>query len=266
MSQGLGRAGRLALLGLAGFAVLALGAAAGLWARAWEVQVGAPFLAPGPGAWLGTDALGHDLLAQAIQGSRASLLAGLGGAGGAVLLGGLLGAWAGLRGRWTERLLVGLTDAVASVPPIVALLAAGLALGPGVWTVALAVAATQWPAAFRPARAEARRLRGADYFRAARAMGADLPHQLRWHVAPALRPVLTTTLVVLFAQAVKIEALLAYLGAGPQDLPSWGALLARSGSELARGVWWPTLAAALPLALLVLCAQVLADALSPRDR
>lgn len=266
MSQpGIGRAGRLALLGLGGFALLALGAAAGLWAQAWEVQVGAAYMSPGPAAWLGTDALGHDLWAQAVQGARVSLLAGAGGAGGAVALGGLLGAWAGLRGRWTERLLVGLTDAVSAVPPIVALLAAGLALGPGLWTVALAVAATQWPAVFRAARAEARRLRGADYFRAARAMGAGLPHQLRWHLAPALRPVLTSAFVVLFAHAVKVEALLSYLGAGAQDLPSWGKLLAHSGSELARGVWWPTLAASLPLALLVLCAQVLADALSPRD-
>jgi ABC-type dipeptide/oligopeptide/nickel transport system permease subunit len=38
-------------------------------------------------------------------------------------------------------------------------------------------------------------------------------------------------------------------------------MLAESGSELARGIWWPTLAASVPLALLVLCAQVLADRL-----
>lgn len=259
MRRSLGRAGWLALAGIGGFVVLGLGAAAGLWAQAWDVPVGRPYMSPGTGAWLGTDALGYDLWAQAVQGARVSLLAGAGGALGAVALGGALGAWAGLRGGWTDRLLSGATDAFAAVPPVVALLAMALALGPGVTTVVVAIAATQWTGVFRAARAEGQRLRAADYYRAAQAMGAGTLHQLGWHVVPALRPVLLSALVVLFAHAVKVEALLAYLGASAPELPSWGKLLARSGSELARGVWWPTLAASAPLALLVLCAQILAD-------
>ncbi|PCC72709.1 ABC transporter permease [Nannocystis exedens] len=164
-----------------------------------------------------------------------------------------------MRGGWTDRLLSGATDAFAAVPPVVALLAIALALGPGVSTVVVAIAATQWTGVFRAARAEGQRLRVADYYRAAQAMGAGTLHQIGWHVVPALRPVLLSALVVLFAHAVKVEALLAYLGASAPELPSWGKLLARSGSELARGIWWPTLAASAPLALLVLCAQVLAD-------
>ncbi|SFD84750.1 peptide/nickel transport system permease protein [Nannocystis exedens] len=259
MTPALGRAGRVALLGLGGFAVLALGAAAGLWAQAWDVPVGRPYMSPGTGTWFGTDALGYDLFAQAVQGARVSLVAGAGGAAGAVAVGGALGAWAGLRGGWTDRLLSGATDAFAAVPPVVALLAIALALGPGVSTVVVAIAATQWTGVFRAARAEGQRLRVADYYRAAQAMGAGTLHQIGWHVVPALRPVLLSALVVLFAHAVKVEALLAYLGASAPELPSWGKLLARSGSELARGIWWPTLAASAPLALLVLCAQVLAD-------
>ncbi|MDC0717033.1 ABC transporter permease [Nannocystis bainbridge] len=256
--------GRLALLGLGGFAVLASGAAAGLWAQAWDVPVGRPYMSPGTAAWLGTDALGYDLFAQVVQGARVSLVAGVGGAAGAVAVGGLLGAWAGLRGGWTDRLLSGATDAFAAVPPVVALLAMALALGPGVATVVVAIAVTQWTGVFRAARAEGQRLRVADYYRAAEAMGAGALHQIGWHVVPALRPVLLSALVVLFAHAVKVEALLAYLGASAPELPSWGKLLARSGSELARGVWWPTVAASAPLALLVLCAQVLADSSARR--
>jgi ABC-type dipeptide/oligopeptide/nickel transport system permease subunit len=78
---------------------------------------------------------------------------------------------------------------------------------------------------------------------------------------PQLRPVLITAVVLAFVYAVKVEAVLAYFGASAPDLPSWGRMLAESGSELARGVWWPTLAASVPLAVLVLCAQVLADRL-----
>lgn len=257
----LGLAGRLALAGLVGFALLALGAALGLYAADFEQAVAREHLSPGPGAWLGTDALGRDLLARTIQGARVSLAVGLGAALGLVAVGTALGALAGLRGRWTDRLLAGLTDAVAAVPPIVTLLAAALVLSPGIGTAIAAISLTQWAGVFRSVRAEALRLRAADHQRAAVAMGAGTLHTIRWHLLPRLRPLLITSLVLSFVYAVKVEALLAYFGASAQALPSWGRLLAETGSELARGIWWPTAAASVPLALLVLCAQVLADRL-----
>lgn len=246
------------LLGFAGLAVLAkLGVIAGGYAGA----VGPEYLAPGPGAWLGTDALGRDLLARAIQGSRVSLAVGVTAALGMVAIGALLGGIAGMRGRWTDRLLVGLADAFAAVPALVVLLAASLVISPGWTSAALAIACTQWTGVFRGVRAEALRLRSSDHDRASVAMGAGVWHRVRWHLGPQLRPVLRTGVVVAFVYAVKVEAVLAFFGASEPELPSWGRMLAESGSELARGIWWPTLAASVPLALLVLCAQVLADEL-----
>lgn len=258
----LGLVGWSALAVVLGFALLALGAALGLYAGDHARAVGPEHLSPRPGVWLGTDALGRDLLARAIQGARVSLAVGGGAALGVVALGGLLGALAGLRGGWTDRLLAGLTDAVAAVPPVVVLLGAALLRSPGVITAIAAISLTQWTGVFRSVRAEALRLRAADHDRAAVAMGAGALHRLRWHLFPRLRPLLVTALVLSFVYAVKVEALLAYFGASAQELPSWGRLLAESGSELARGIWWPTAAASVPLALLVLCAQVLADRLS----
>jgi ABC-type dipeptide/oligopeptide/nickel transport system permease subunit len=249
---------------LGGFAVAAAGAALGLWAGEYTAAVGPEYAPPGSGAWLGTDALGRDLLARAVQGARVSLGVGLGAAVGMVALGGGLGALAGLRGGWTDRALGGLTDAVAAVPPVVALLGAALLLAPGTGTAIAAIACTQWPSVFRSVRAEALRVRGSDHDRASVAMGAGAWHRLRWHLAPRLRPLLATLLVLSFVYAVKVEAVLAYFGASSQTLPSWGRLLAQSGSELARGIWWPTAAAGVPLALLVLCAQVVADRLAER--
>ena len=259
--RGLGLAGGLALAGLGAFVVLALGAWLGLWAGGFAEAMAREHLSPGPGAWLGTDALGRDLLARTIQGARVSLAVGGGAALGLVTIGGLLGALAGLRGGWTDRLLAGLCDALAAIPPVVTLLGAALLLRPGLATAIVAIAATQWHGVFRGVRAEALRMRAADHDRAARAMGAGLWHRVRWHLWPRLRPVLVSSLVLGFVYAVKVEAVLAYFGASEQALPSWGRLLAETGSELARGIWWPTAAASVPLALLVLCAQVLADRL-----
>lgn len=246
---------------LVGFVAVAIAARFGWIAGVYEAPVGPEYMAPGPGAWLGTDALGRDLLARAIQGARVSLAVGSLAACGMVAIGAGLGALAGMRGGWTERGLVALANAFAAVPPLVTLLAAALVARPGVTTAALAIACTQWTGVFRGARAEALRLRASDHDRASVGMGAGVVHRLRWHLIPQLRPVLITSLVLGFVYAVKVEAVLAYFGASAPELPSWGRMLAESGSELARGIWWPTLAACVPLALLVLCAQVLADRL-----
>ena len=196
----------VAVLGAVAGGALALGAALGLYAQDYAGAAGPELLSPGPGAWLGTDALGRDLLARAIQGARVLLAVGGGAALGIVALGGLLGALAGLRGGWTDRLLAGLTDAVAAVPPLVILLGAALLLAPGIDTAILAIALTQWSGVFRGVRAEALRLRASDYDRAALAMGAGIWHRLRWHLLPRLRPVLATALVLSFVHAVKAEA------------------------------------------------------------
>ena len=92
MIGSLGRAGRLALAGLLAFAVLAIGAALGLYAQDHAAAVGPELLSPRPGLWLGTDALGRDLLARVIQGARVSLVVGgvLGGVLGVDVLDGVL--------------------------------------------------------------------------------------------------------------------------------------------------------------------------------
>ncbi|MEZ4452413.1 MAG: ABC transporter permease subunit [Nannocystaceae bacterium] len=258
----LGAAGLVASAILLAFVALALAAAAGLVGADYHAFVAAPYTPPGPDLWLGADALGRDLGARAIQGARVSLAVGVGGSILTLAIGGLLGGLAGLRGGAIDRLLVALTDAVASIPPLITLLGASLLLGAGVVPVILAIGLSQWPAVFRSIRAEARRLRRADFVRAAEAMGAGLGHQLRVHLLPHLAPLLLTSAVLYFVHAVKVEAVLAYFGHSSQTLPSWGLLLAECGSELARGIWWPLVAASAPLAVLVLCAQVVADRLA----
>lgn len=257
-------AGRIALAGLVIFVGAALAAKFGVIAGEYEAAVGAEYMRPGDGAWLGTDALGRDLLARAIQGTRVSLAVGVMAACGMVAIGAGLGGVAGMRGGWADRTLIGVADAFAAVPPLVALLAVVMVAAPGLTTAALAIACTQWTAVFRSVRAEALRLRASDHDRASVAMGAGVLHRVRWHLLPQLRPVLVTAVVLGFVYAVKVEAVLAFFGASAPELPSWGRMLADSGSELARGIWWPTLAASVPLALLVLCAQVLADRLGDR--
>ncbi|MCB9703575.1 MAG: ABC transporter permease subunit [Myxococcales bacterium] len=258
----LGRAGGAALALLGAFALVAAAAALGLVGADYHGFVAEPYAPPGPGLWLGADALGRDLGARVLQGTRVSLLVGVVASLLTLALGGLLGGLAGLRGGWVDRLVIALTDAVAAIPPLITLLGFCLVLGPGVSSVILAIALSQWTGICRSVRAEARRLRRADFVRAAEAMGAGWPHLLRVHLLPHLAPLLLTSAVLYFVHAIKVEALLAFFGQSSQELPSWGLLLAECGSELSRGIWWPLVGASAPLALLTLAAQVVADRLA----
>jgi ABC-type dipeptide/oligopeptide/nickel transport system permease subunit len=249
---------------LCAFAVLAVGAIAGLWAADFRGFVGLPREAPSLDHLLGTDPLGRDLAARVARGAAISLFAGIASAVGVVGLGATLGMIAGLRRGPVDRSLVALANAVAAVPAIVGLLGIGLALGPGYWTIAVAIALTQWPGVFRSVRAETRRLDEATFVRAARAMGAGTWWIARRHLLPNLDHLIATTGAIYFAWAIKAEAVLGFLGLSPAGEPSWGRIIADGSSELAGGNWWPMLAAALPLFMVVLSSQLIADHLSER--
>ncbi|MEZ4383220.1 MAG: ABC transporter permease subunit [Nannocystaceae bacterium] len=262
MRAALGGAGSVAAAALAAFVGVAVAAALGLVGADSQAFVAEPYAPPTAGLWLGADALGRDLGARVLQGAQVSLVVGVCGSLLTLAIGGLLGALAGLRGGLVDRALVALTDAVAAIPPLLTLLGGALILGPGVRAVILVIGLSQWTGVFRSVRAEARRLRAADFVRAAEAMGAGWIHQLRAHLLPHLAPLLLTSAVLYFVHAIKVEALLAFFGQSAQELPSWGGLLAECGSELARGIWWPLVGASVPLAAVVLAAQVVADRLS----
>ncbi len=239
--------------------VMGGGAIAGLWAHDFDIFVARPFESPSAAHNLGTDALGRDLASRTARAGALTMLTASMSALGVATIGGLLGVTAGLRPGAIDRMLVALANAVASVPPIVALLGIGLALGPGYLTVSAAIVLTQWPATFRTLRVESRRLDQSTFVLAARAMGANPLHIIRSHILPNLRTLGATIIALQFAWAIRAEAVLAFLGFSPALEPSWGRMLANAASQLDRGVWWPALAAGLPLFLVVLSAQTLAD-------
>lgn len=110
------RASMLGLLVLT--LVMAMGCAA------WLLYPDDPFdmVAAPPPAWArtpgsGTDNLGRDLAAAVVHGARVSLLVGLAAAGGALLIGTLVGALAGFHGGLVDDALMRLTELFQTIPP-----------------------------------------------------------------------------------------------------------------------------------------------------
>ena len=120
-----------------------------------------------------------------------------------------------------------------------------------------------WAGLCRLLRAETLKLREQDFVTASIAMGArKLPIIFR-HILPNVMHIILITVVLDFSGLVLAEAILAYVGVGVDPTtPSFGNMINTSRLELAREptVWWPLFAALLFMFVLVLAANLFADA------
>lgn len=121
---------------------------------------------------------------------------------------------------------------------------------------------TSWSSLCRLLRAETLKLREQDYVTASIAMGARKLSIILKHILPNVMHIVIITTVLDFSGLVLAEAILSYVGVGVDPtMASWGNMINTSRLELAREpvVWWPLLAALIPMFLLVLSANVFAD-------
>lgn len=215
--------------------------------------------APGRRHLLGTDALGRDLLARLIHGTRPSLLVGFAATGAALLLGALLGAVAALRGGLVDLLVARLVDIAACFPPFVLALAFTAALGrPGIVPMVAGIALSRWTSTARYVRGEILRQRGGDLWASARASGATDRRLIVRHLLPLMAPPLLVMATFGVAQAIVLESGLSFLGLGvAPPTPSWGTILQEARGSL-DAAWWPVVFPS--LALLVVLATLCAAA------
>lgn len=259
----------LAPLGL--LAVLALlSASAGWWwpHSPWLPAWGDDLLAPGfaHGHWLGTDAIGRDMLARTAAGLAVSLLIGAGAGVCALLLGALAGSVAGYLGGWVDELLMRANDLLLSLPLLLIAVLLIALFEPSMALLVLLVGAFGSLDAMRILRSEARRLRHAEFMLAAELQGSSLLQRWYRHLLPNLLPVALTALGTAIPQAILVESFLAFLGLGPSErVGSLGTLLAEGVQDLEWAPWtlWVP---ALALALVLLGFGLVGDALRTRLR
>jgi peptide/nickel transport system permease protein len=227
---------------------------------------------------LGTDELGRDVLLRLLAGGRVSLVIGIAAAVAAAAVGTSIGLAAGYLGGWTDRVLMRGTDAMIALPllPLLIVLAAldlnklGLPASliqsdeiSVVRIVALAVL-VGWTTAARLVRGAALVTRNRDFVRAARSLGAGVPHILWLHILPnVLGPlIVATTLSV--GDVILLESVLSFLGLGVQPpLSSWGSMLSNA-QELITAAPLLAVYPGLMIFLTVAACNLLGDALQRR--
>ena len=103
---------------------------------------------------LGLDSLGRDILSRILVGARVSL-----GVAAAVLaltlaLGTAVGMAAAYFGGWIDTVAMRTADIILAFPELIFAILLATVLGPGVFTVVLALAITWWPGVARLARSQ----------------------------------------------------------------------------------------------------------------
>ena len=130
-------------------------------------------------------------------------------------------------------------DSMYSFPDIVLAMAVSIALGPGIYNAAAAIAVVYVPTYFRMVRGQALSIREQNYVTAAKMMGARAYDIMIRYVLPTLVPVVVTVFTLNVTDAILTEAALSYLGLGVvPPTPDWGSDLRSGQIYLLSGRWW----------------------------
>lgn len=256
-------------------ALLVAAAALSLFWTPWpptEINIPHKLQSPSAAHWLGTDALGRDVLSLLLVGAQSSIVVGVIavglGAGLGVTLGCLAAAQRANGRGWADEILMRCADFTFAFPALLSAILLTAIYGPGLITSIVAIGIFNVPVFARIARGAAVAVWTRDYVTAARAAGLSPWRITRWHVLPNIASPLIVQGSVSFATAILAEAALSYLGLGTQPpQPSWGRLLNDAQSLMFQAPMlavWPGAAIMLSVLGLNLMGDGLRDLLDPK--
>ncbi len=260
-------------------------------ATAWNavlLTLGVIFLTLGPIFALaghyhvfGTDKVGQDVLYQILKSVRTALIIGLVTTLVMLPLAVLLGIVAGYFRGWADDLIQYIYTVLNSIPSVLLIAAAVLMLqvlidGHPEWFATAAERAdlrllalcfilgmTSWTGLCRLLRGETLKLRELEYIQAAQAFGVSSGRIIGRHILPNVMHIVIIALVMDFSSLVLAEAVLSYVGIGVDpSMISFGTMINNARMELGREpvVWWSLAAAFAAMFILVLAANLFADA------
>jgi peptide/nickel transport system permease protein len=218
---------------------------------------------PSADHWFGTNALGQDLLALTLRGMQKSMLIGVCVALISTILAATVGAIAGYFGGWRDRRLMWLVDLLLVVPSfiVIAIVTPRLGSGDRVFWLILLFSVFGWMISSRIVRGMTMSLREREYVVAARYMGVANWRIIVRHILPNVASLLIIDTTLNVGTAIIGETGLSFLGFGiqPPDV-SLGTLIA-DGTNSATIFPWIFLFPAGVLVLIVLCTNLIGDAL-----
>lgn len=218
---------------------------------------------PSADHWLGTTAIGQDLLAQILRGMQKSMLIGVCVAGISTTIAAAVGSVAGFFGGRRDRALMWLVDLLLVVPSfiLIAIITPRTKSSANIALLIALLAGFSWMISSRMVRGLTMSLREREFVRAARYMGVSNTRIIARHVLPNVASILIIDTALNVGMAILAETGLSFLGFGvqPPDV-SLGTLIA-DGTKSATTFPWVFLFPAGVLVLILVCANLTGDGL-----
>jgi len=224
----------------------------------------------GPSAkhWFGTDQIGRDVLSRLLYAGRISLTVGLAAMAVTVIVGAVLGTLAGYVRGVADTVLLRLTDAMLSFPPIFMLLALAAFVRPSLASMTIIIALTSWMDVTRMVRGLILTLREQEFVMGARGLGASGVRIMARHLLPNTVGIIAVAATLSVARAILLESYISFLGYGIQPpLASWGNMLNNAQSYFTTAPWvaiFPGVMITLAVTSFNFLGDGLRDALDPR--
>lgn len=227
-------------------------------------------LPPSGDHWMGTDQLGRDVFSRVIHGARPSLIMGLV----PMLISSIIGTTAGMiigyYGRWADLLMTRFVDLALAFPPILLALTVVAVLGPGLWSVSLALGLSGIPFYIRMARGQVIQAKEAPFVQTAVAIGASDQRVLFRHIIYRVFPPILVMMTIHVAGAILAGAALSFLGLGiPPPTAEWGTMI-QDGRQFLALSWWTAFFPGVALAITVFATNLfgdgLRDVIDPRSK
>lgn len=230
----------------------------------------------------GTDPIGRDILARTIYGGQISLMIGLCAVAISLVVGVLVGAFAGYYGGAVDNLLMRFTEAVLNIPSLFLLIIAakyggdkirnfelaGREFSGSLIVIILIIGFTSWMYLARIVRSEFLSLKEREYVTAARSLGVKNLRIIFRHVLPNTTAPIIVAATLGIATAILSEAYISFLGLGVRaPTATWGNMLedATRYIENAPQIWFfPGLLILITVLAINFLGDGLRDALDPR--
>lgn len=211
--------------------------------------------------WLGTDAVGRDILSRLIHGARLSLLIGLVIVIVSLIMGICLGLLAGFNGGFIDTVIMRFVDILLSLPALLLAIALVAILGPSIVNAGLALSLVYLPHYVRLTRASVLTELNKDYVVSSRVAGAGSLRLMFITILPNCLAPLIVQATLGFSSAILDMAALGFLGMGAQPpLPEWGTMLA-DAREFIQSAWWVVTLPGVVILLTVLAFNLMGDGL-----
>jgi peptide/nickel transport system permease protein len=191
--------------------------------------------------WVGTDAMGRDVLTRLFYGARIALIIGV-----LIILfegaiGIILGIVSGFFGGLVDAIIMRIVDVLRSFPVIILAMAIAGIMGQGIYNVVIALGLVGWTTYARMVRSKILTIKNSDYVEAAYSIGESRFSVVLRYIMPNAIPTAIIMICIMMPTALIASATLSFLGVGVQPpTPSWGSMISAGRDYLIMAPWIST--------------------------